>query len=153
MNASDKQRLNLLGLPQGTGAGSLGDGTRGVGTLVEDAITAAVLTPTANIATNTTAIALLNSAPAAVAALDIDWSTANVFTKTTSGNTTFTFSNTVDGKTITVVVTAGGAHTAAFPTAKWVGGAQPTQTSSGIDVYSFVKVGSTIYASVVQGMA
>ena len=40
MNASDKARLNQVGIPVDTGSGKQGDGTRGVGDLVEAAITA-----------------------------------------------------------------------------------------------------------------
>lgn len=90
---------------------------------------------------------------AAVGALAIDWATANVFTKTLSaGGNTFTFSNAADGQVIIVVLT-GAASTVTWPTVKWAGGVAPTQTASGIDVYTFVKAGSTIYGSVVQAMA
>lgn len=94
-----------------------------------------------------------NGASSAISALAIDWSTANVFTKTlSSGSSTFTFSNTADGQTIVVVLT-GASSTVTWPTVKWAGGSAPTQTASGTDVYTFVKAGSTVYGSVVQAMA
>ncbi len=89
----------------------------------------------------------------AVPALDIDWSLAEVYTKTLAGGAnTFTFSNTTDGEVIIVIVT-GAASTLTWPTVKWAGGTPPTQTASGTDVYTFVKAGSTIYGSFVQALA
>ncbi len=95
----------------------------------------------------------LTPASVAVSALAIDWSAGQVFTKSISGSSTFTFSNAVDGETIVFILTTTGSFTAAFPTIKWPGGSQPVQTASGTDVYTFIKAGSTIYASVVQAMA
>lgn len=40
-----------------------------------------------------------------------------------------------------------------WPTVSWPGGTPPTQTASGVDVYTFVNDGSTIYGSVVQNMS
>lgn len=89
----------------------------------------------------------------AMPANNVDWSAGDVFTKTlAAGANTFTFSNTSDGQTIVVIVT-GAASTLAWPTVKWAGGTPPTQTASGIDVYTFVKAGSTIYGSVVQALS
>ncbi len=89
----------------------------------------------------------------AIALLSIDWSLGGTFSKTlAAGANTFTFANATDGQVIVVVVT-GAASTLTWPTVKWAAGAAPTQTASGIDVYTFVKVGSTIYGSVVQAMA
>ena len=53
---------------------------------------------------------------AAVAATDLDFSTAQVFTKTITANTTFTFSNTEIGMVKDFVLTGGGAATLTFPT-------------------------------------
>lgn len=89
----------------------------------------------------------------AVAALEIDWSLGAVFTKTlAAGGNTFTFSNQASGMVIVVRVT-GAASTLTWPTVKWAGGVAPTQTASGIDVYTFVHDGTSIYGSVVQAMA
>ncbi len=93
------------------------------------------------------------AASSAIPSYAIDWSVANVHTKTLgAGAQSFTFSNATDGQTIIVIVT-GAASTLTWPTVLWAGGAAPTQTASGTDVYTFVKAGSTIYGSVVQAMA
>lgn len=94
-------------------------------------------------------------AAVAIAALDIDWSLGTVFTKTLSaGGNTFTFSNQASGMVITVRLTSnGGGSTVTWPTVKWAGGAAPTQTSTGTDVYTFVHDGTSVYGSVVQAMA
>jgi chemotaxis protein histidine kinase CheA len=90
----------------------------------------------------------------AISASDIDWSKGNVHSKTISGNTTFTFSNEIDGQPIMVMVTASGSYTADFPAAvKWAGGTAPTQTDTGTDIYSFIKIGSDIIGSAVQDVS
>lgn len=92
-------------------------------------------------------------AAVAISAMAIDWSLGTVFTKTlAAGANTFTFSNQASGMVITVRVT-GAASTLTWPTVKWAGGVAPTQTASGIDVYTFVHDGTSIYGSVVQAMA
>lgn len=89
----------------------------------------------------------------AVSAMAIDWALGAVFTKTlAAGANTFTFANQASGMVIVVRVT-GAASTLTWPTVKWAGGAAPTQTASGIDVYTFVHDGTSIYGSVVQAMA
>lgn len=89
----------------------------------------------------------------AVSAMAIDWALGAVFTKTlAAGANTFTFSNQASGMVIVVRVT-GAASTLTWPTVKWAGGVAPTQTASGIDVYTFVHDGTSIYGSVVQAMA
>lgn len=50
----------------------------------------------------------------AVSASEIDWSAGGVFTKTISGNTTFTFSNLQLNKVITLVIS--GNYTITLPT-------------------------------------
>lgn len=69
-------------------------------------------------------------APTAVAAVNIDWSTSNTFTKTLSANSTFTFSNVKAGQTIIIQVTNTASNfTLAWPaTVKWPGGTTPTLT-------------------------
>mgnify|MGYP006330750103 FL=1 len=54
---------------------------------------------------------------------------------------------------VIVVRVTGAASTLTWPTVKWAGGVAPTQTASGIDVYTFVHDGTSIYGSVVQAMA
>jgi hypothetical protein len=88
-----------------------------------------------------------DTAPVAIAASAIDWSLGSTFTKTLAANTSFTFANAVDGRTIVVALT----NTASNYTVSWSGGVAPTQTTGAkTDVYTFVKVGSAIYGSVVQ---
>lgn len=92
----------------------------------------------------------------AMGALAIDWSLGNSFTKTLSaGGNTLTFSNDTDGQTITVVLTSnGGGSTVTWPAGvKWTGGTEPTQTSTGIDVYTLHKAGGTVYGSYVQNFS
>lgn len=92
-------------------------------------------------------------ASVAVGALEINWAAGNVFTKTLSaGGNTFTFANSASGQVIIVILT-GAASTVTWPSVEWSGGVAPTQTASGVDVYTFVKAGSTIYGSVVQAMS
>lgn len=93
----------------------------------------------------------------AVGAMAIDWNAGSVFTKTlAAGANTFTFSNAASGKVIVVRVTSATApstSTLTWPTVRWAGGAPPTQTPSGTDVYTFVHDGTNIYGSVVQDMS
>ncbi len=94
-----------------------------------------------------------NGPSVAVAAYAIDWSLANVFSKTLgAGAQVFTFLNATDGQVIVVEVT-GATSTLTWPTVKWPAGTPPTQTTAGTDIYTFVKVGTTIFGSVVQAMA
>lgn len=98
---------------------------------------------------------LLNVAAAAIGALDIDWATATTFSKTLAANSTFTFSNAVDGETRIVALTnTASNYTVTWPTVQWSGGTPPVQTvGAKTDVYTFVKVGSVIYGSVVQNFS
>jgi hypothetical protein len=93
---------------------------------------------------------------AAVSTSNIDWAEGNAFTKTLSGNTTFTFTNASSGsQTIVVRVINTGAYTAAWPgTVKWAGGTAPVQTTgSKTDIYTFVTFDGTVYGSVVQNFS
>lgn len=93
--------------------------------------------------------------PASVAlgsGTSVDWSLSSSFSKTLSANTTFTFANATDGQVIvmTVLNTASN-YTVTWPTVSWSGGSAPTQTTGAkTDVYTFMKVGSTIFGSAVQ---
>lgn len=92
----------------------------------------------------------------AMPALAIDWSLGNMFTKTLSaGGNTITFSNDTDGQVITVVLTSnGGGSTVTWPAGvHWTGGTEPTQTSTGTDVYTLMKAGGTVRGSYVQNFS
>lgn len=89
---------------------------------------------------------------AAIAALDIDWATAGTFTQTLSANSTFTFSNLTSGGRINVALTnTASNYTVTWPTVLWSGGTAPTQTvGAKTDIYTFLRIGSVTYGSVVQ---
>lgn len=95
----------------------------------------------------------LYTAAQAVSGLDIDWEQGNIFTKALGANSTMTFSNIRNGKTITVVVTSSGAFTIAWPASvKWVTGAEPVMTSGAgkIDIFAFFYDGTDTFGSVLQ---
>ena len=76
----------------------------------------------------------------AVAALDIDCSAGNYFTKTIAANSTFTFSNVPASRafafTLEVVNTSG---TITWPaTVRWPGGTAPTLTTNRTHLFTFV---------------
>lgn len=94
-----------------------------------------------------------DTAAQAMGALNVDWSTGTVFTKTLgAGANALTFSGQASGKCISVRLT-GAASTVTWPAVKWAGGVAPTQTASGTDVYTFVHDGTSIYGSVVPNMS
>jgi len=88
----------------------------------------------------------------ALSAYDLDWTVGEVFSITLIENTTFTFSNIIDGKTIVVAVTNTGDNwTATWPWILWSGGTPPVLTvGAHTDVFTFINIGNTIYGSVVQ---
>jgi hypothetical protein len=76
----------------------------------------------------------------AVAALDIDCTAGNYFTKTISGNSTFTFSSPPSSRsyafTLELTHTSG---TVTWPTAvQWPGGTAPTLTNAKTSLFMFV---------------
>lgn len=89
---------------------------------------------------------------ATISATDIDWRVNDLFTKDISSNTVFTFSNSYEGQTIIVRIknTTGATLTATFPTAQWPNGVATADVGAGkSSFYSFTKIGSTIFATVV----
>lgn len=92
----------------------------------------------------------------AMAALAIDWSLGNAFTKTlAAGGNTLTFSNQSGGQTIIVRLTSNaGGSTVTWPAGvQWAGGTEPTQTSTGTDIYTLFYDGTTTYGSYVQAFS
>jgi len=86
---------------------------------------------------NETFAALSGTTPA------VNCETGNVFALTTSGNTTFTFTNppaTGTAYGFTLKVTAGGTHTLTWPASvDWAGGSAPDAPASGeVNVYAFI---------------
>ena len=71
----------------------------------------------------------------------INLNDGNYFTATSTGSTTWTFSNPASGQAVGFVLelTNGGAYTQTWPASvDWPGGTAPTLTSSGVDVLTFV---------------
>lgn len=97
----------------------------------------------------------LDPVNAVIAALDIDWSSADVFHKDISANETYTFSNVQDGKTIIVIInnTSGGTVTASFPTALVDSNFSGDIATGKESVFTFVSSNSKVYATSVIDMA
>ena len=69
---------------------------------------------------------------------DIDLSQGNMWYKTITANTTFTFTNTHLLTGFTLYIEDGGSYTITWPsTIKWAGGIPPTLTATGTDVLTF----------------
>jgi hypothetical protein len=81
-------------------------------------------------------------------------SDGNIHTFTVGGNITLTLNpNCLTGfcRTLTLVITNGGAYTITWPASvKWAGGSAPTFTASGVDIVTLITVdaGTTWYGSV-----
>jgi len=80
----------------------------------------------------------LTPATTTISSTTIDWSQGNSFYKTLSANTTFTFSNAVDGQVITIcLLNTTSNYTVTWPSMKWAGGTAPTMTTGAhYDVYT-----------------
>jgi hypothetical protein len=97
----------------------------------------------------------VRTAPAPMAALAVDWDTADIHTKTlAAGANAITFANAGHTRWSIVVrlVSDAGGSTVTWPAGiKWGSGdTVPTQTATGVDVYSFVHDGTNIFGSVIQ---
>jgi len=100
----------------------------------------------------------LRETKVAIAASDIDLSAGNYFTKTISGTTTFTVSNTASSGSVSAFVldlTNGGSATVNwFSGVTWAAGTPPTLTASGRDVLGFfTHDGGTTWSGFVLGLA
>ena len=91
----------------------------------------------------------------AMPANDINLTTGNYFTKTISGATTLTVSNTPSAGTtgsFILDLTNGGSATITWWTVKWVGGTAPTLTTAGRDTLGFfTHDGGTTWTGLVLG--
>lgn len=83
---------------------------------------------------------------------NIDWSQANTFYRSFNGALTFTFSNTADGQSITVMTSCSSSGNIIWPTnVKWPNNNNtPLPTSGATDVYTFIQINTGIYATVIQ---
>lgn len=138
------------GIPNSTGsAWGTSYTTSGTGTVVALATSATLTTPTGT---------GIKETSAAISASNIDLSAGNYFTKTISGTTTFTVSNTASSGTVNSFIldlTNGGSATVNWWSGvKWAGGTAPTLTSSGRDVLGFfTQDGGTTWNGFVLGKA
>ena len=93
----------------------------------------------------------------AVAASDIDLSAGNYFTKTISGATTFTVSNTASSGSVSAFIldltNGGSAAVTFFSGVTWTAGTPPTLTAAGRDVLGFfTHDGGTTWSGFVLGL-
>jgi len=75
---------------------------------------------------------------------DVDWSQGRVFYKELTGDTSISFSNTVSGKQIMLIVkqNASAAYACTFSAVKWRGGTAPDLTTVGLgsyNIFAFLK--------------
>ena len=130
-------------------------------------------TQNTNIGNNATAISNLQSeqttqnnrlndleavkATQVVSAQDVDWSLGNIFSKQVSTNEIFTFSNDSDGKTIIVSIfnNSGADVDIDFPVGVlWPSAtAVTTVTANTRTIWTFIKVGASVIANAVDGIA
>ena len=97
-----------------------------------------------------------SSAPVdtSISALNIDWSTGDTFYKLISTGSTFTFSNSANGQTISVIIKNTGASNidVVFPTALVTGVIISTILPSYENIYTFMKSNGKFYVSVIADM-
>jgi hypothetical protein len=89
-------------------------------------------------------------APSAGSSFTVDLSNGTLQKFTTNNNTTITLPSSVAGKSYTLIVAYGGAHSVSFSggsTIKWSGGTAPTATSVNgkFDIYVFTCDGTNTY--------
>jgi len=95
-------------------------------------------------------------ADTSISALNIDWSTGTTFYKAITATSTFTFSNVVAGKTITVALTnaTGTTYAVTFPTTKQEpGGLETSVFGNTTTIFTFVSINGIIYCSSFSGVA
>ncbi len=92
-------------------------------------------------------------ADVSITALNIDWSLGTTYYKSISSNSTFTFSNMVEGKTITVIIFSTNNVIAMFPTTRQEpGGLDNNVYSNTSTVYTFTRSNGITYCSSFSGV-
>jgi hypothetical protein len=130
--------------------------------LASPALTGSPTAPTQTALDNSTKIATTAYTDAAVAAipasssigaLDINWASGNLFYKSISVDSTFTFSNVTDGRTITIMIenTAGTAKTITLPTTMRVAGTITIDAGKEA-MLTFARTNSKTYMAIVNTM-
>ena len=87
----------------------------------------------------------------AISALDVNWSSGDTFYKLISTSSTFTFSNTINGKTVSVILknTSSSSITVTFPVGILTTGIlNTTIQASKENIYTFIKSNDKIYVNV-----
>lgn len=88
---------------------------------------------------------------------DLDWSQFNIFKKTITATSTFTFSNTIDGVSILFLVvnnTVSGKVVNLPAGIKWAGGFPVTSVNANTSVmFSLIKIDGDIYCSAIDSIA
>jgi hypothetical protein len=102
-------------------------------------------------------ITALEEKSVAIASSDINLAAANYFTKTISGATTFTVSNTAssgDVSAFILILTNGGSDTVTFFSGvTWAAGTAPTLTAAGVDILGFFTIdGGTTWRGLVLAL-
>lgn len=90
-----------------------------------------------------------------VALLNVDWSLGYIYYKEISANSTFTFSNLEDGKTISLIIKNTGAATynIVLPTVIKPASIDLTIQAGKQNVYTFIATSTSVYATAVTQMA
>ena len=118
----------IMTMPPNTGNASEFLQTNGSGVLSFSGVSAGT-TGFKAVSYDETYVALSGTTPA------VDCATGNVFALSTTGNTTFTFTNPPASGTafgFTIKITAGGTHTITYPSSvDWAGGTAPDAPASG----------------------
>ena len=87
----------------------------------------------------------------AISALDVNWSSGDTFYKLISTSSTFTFSNTINGKTVSVILknTSSSSITVTFPVGILTTGTlNTTIQASKENIYTFIKSNDKLYVNV-----
>jgi hypothetical protein len=90
-----------------------------------------------------------------ISALDIDWSLGTTYYKNISANSTFTFSNIIEGKTITVIITNTTVtnYVSSFPTTNQApGGLDNNLYANSSTVYTFTRSNGITYCNSFSGV-